>query len=97
MTSWRTKWSNEHDDEGLGGLQEKFAVRETSSGEEITGTDELVFVLRPESDRAAHEALKIYALVARRRAPKLALELLDRLQVIEKRNRRARIDARDPA
>lgn len=93
MTGWRTQWSEDH---GEDGLRDKFTVVHNNSGETISGTDELVVVLRPESDRSACEALKVYALIASRRAPKFAEELHRRLREIEKRNRRARIDAYDP-
>lgn len=90
MTAWRTEWTNEH---GEDGLRQKFTVIQNSTGETITGTEELVFVMRPESDKSAWRCLRDYALMVRRRAPKLSDDLIDRLKEIEKRNT-SRMDGR---
>lgn len=90
MTGWRTQWSNEH---GEDGLRQKFTVIQNSTGQEITGTDELVIVLRPESDKSAWRCLRDYALMVRRRSPQLSNDLIDRLKEIEQRNHRPRVDA----
>lgn len=90
MTGWRTRWSNEH---GEDGLRQKFTVIQNSTGQEITGTDELVIVLRPEGDKSAWRCLRDYALMVRRRSPQLSNDLIDRLKEIEQRNHQPRVDA----
>lgn len=81
--TYRRTWTRDH---GEDGLRLKFTVIHNSTGETITGTEELVIVLRPESDKAAYLALRLYAMVVWRRAPKLSDELRERLAAIAKRN-----------
>lgn len=90
--TYRDQWTDDH---GEDGLRDKFTVVQNSSGETITGTDELVIVLRPESDQSAWYALQEYGKMVRRRSPLLSAQLLDRLYDIRRRNVKARIDARD--
>lgn len=91
--SWRTQWTDDHGEDGL--RADKFTVIQNSTGETITGTGELVFVLRPDSDQSAWYALEHYAKMVWRRSPLLSSQLLTRLDAIRRRNVKARIDARD--
>ncbi len=90
MSRHRTQWSEDH---GADGLRGKFSVYKTANGcqapdsnvvsydarERIGADDEFIFVLRPESDEAAWQALNLYAQVAQRRAPKLAYDIRTQL------------------
>ncbi len=88
--NYRDRWTDEH---GADGLRPKFAVYKVSAREpmargtvdafpsyERIGEDgEFVFVLRPESDRAAAVALAYYAEAAMSRSPQLTADITAKL------------------
>lgn len=86
------QWSDNH---GPDEFYDKFRVYRVSTGEEISRTDEFVFVLRPESDEAAWFALQTYAHAAAHRSPELAAAINDRLRAIYVRQGTPRLDRRE--
>lgn len=82
------------------GLRRKFDVFKSSSdiwrgnhsqhaypvGARVGADGEFIFVLRPETDVCAVDALTTYAQRVRRRDPKLADEIMDQLVRIVKEN-----------
>lgn len=74
-------WTDAH---GPDRLYDKFVVTRVSTGEEIV--DEFVFVLRPETDRAACVALLAYSEAVRNRSPRLAKQISERVKAIGRGN-----------
>jgi hypothetical protein len=72
-------WTNEH---GPDGLYDKFRVQRVSTGDWLP-ENRFVFVLLPEFDEAAVEALYTYCEAVEHRAPELAQQLRDKLIKIE--------------
>lgn len=56
------------------------------SADRIGANGEFVFVLRPETDDEAWRALDMYANEVHRRAPRLALDIRERLAAIKRTN-----------
>lgn len=70
------RWVEDH---GPDGLYPKFTVTQNSTGQKINQDTEFVFVLRPERDYAAFEALHKYADAVEYRAPNLAGQIRAKL------------------
>jgi hypothetical protein len=74
-------------------LYDKFRVFRTKTGEELTGRGEFMFVLRPETnDRAAWEALRLYARLVERSYPQLSEQIVAELTRIHHEVGEALID-----
>lgn len=74
-----TAWTHDH---GPDELYDKYTVMSNRSREVITGTNEFIFVLRPEFDEAACLALFAYAGAVEERSPNLAKEVREKVQGI---------------
>jgi hypothetical protein len=74
----------EANDHGPDELYDKFRVYKASSGRELTGRGEFIFVLRPETnDHAARAALYAYADACKYAYPDLSKQILDKLEALE--------------
>lgn len=79
----RRVWTNEH---GPDRVYSKFMVQRVSTGEFLNRNEEFFFVLRPESDEAACEALLLYADEVAERSPELARQIRVKVDLIIKAN-----------
>lgn len=92
------RWTDDH---GAPGLRDKFSLYKTKtrvphddddvtdlywSHERIGADGEFIFVLRPETDRAAASALLAYAIQVTRRDPQLADEIRAKVRAITETN-----------
>ncbi len=82
------RWTEEH---GPDELYDKFKVIRKRTGEALD-PEEFVFVLRPETDICACNALRIYAATVETRSPNLARQINERLDEINRLNRGLRDD-----
>lgn len=73
------RWNDEH---GPDELYDKFTVIQNSTSTKLGEDGEFVFVLRPERDEAAFEAMWQYAQEVRYRSPNLADQICDKLEKI---------------
>lgn len=57
--------------------------KEFPTSKELSGKDEFIFVLRPETDKAAIEALSLYGFLIRESYPNLSRQILLQLERIK--------------